>query len=239
MERRGRGAVGAAARRDAVTELFTRAHGRHLGLVYGGRSRRLRPILQMGNHVDTTWKARLADQLGHFTLELRRGYAASAMDDALALAGLTSLCALSRLLPERDPHPALYEVTLFVLGFLEDASVWPALIARWERAARRARVRTRSRQLRGNRQRRPALRLAALGARGLRLGRRALQGQAAAASAVSRQERAGRRRAAGHRRRARADGALSRDARPRPRELPMPEARVRLAALLSRAGIAA
>jgi DNA repair protein RecO (recombination protein O) len=118
----------------AVAELLTRAHGRHLGLVHGGRSRRLRPILQIGNHVDATWKARLADQLGHFGVELRRGFAASAMDDPLALAGLTSLCALARLLPERDPHPALYEVTLFVLGFLDDASVWPALVVRWELA---------------------------------------------------------------------------------------------------------
>ena len=225
----------------AVAELFTRAHGRHLGLVYGGRSRRLRPILQTGNHVDATWKARLADQLGHFTLELRRGYAASAMDDALALAGLTSLCALVRLLPERDPHPALYEVTLFVLGFLDDASVWPALVARWELAL-----------------------LDELGF-GLDLGSCAAtgsndgllyvsprSGRAVSASAgepykdkllrlpqflaksgpaaVAPQDIADGLALTGHFLETRVLG---------PRELPMPEARVRLAALLSRAGIAA
>jgi DNA repair protein RecO (recombination protein O) len=54
------------------------------------------------------------------------------MEDAPALAGLTSLAALARLLPERDPHPNLYEVTLFVLGFIDDRSVWPALYVRWE-----------------------------------------------------------------------------------------------------------
>jgi len=118
----------------AVLELFTRAHGRHLGLVHGGRSRKLRPILQTGNHIDATWKARLADNLGHFAIELRRGFAAGVMDDAAALAALTSLAALSRLLPERDPHPNLYEVTLFVLGFLDERSVWPALLVRWELA---------------------------------------------------------------------------------------------------------
>ncbi len=58
----------------AVVEIMTRHHGRHLGLVHGGRSRKLRPILQIGNHVDATWKARLAEQLGHISLELRRGY---------------------------------------------------------------------------------------------------------------------------------------------------------------------
>lgn len=116
----------------AIAELFTRAHGRHLGLVHGGRSRKMRPVLQMGNHVDVTWKGRLADHLGHVSLELRDAYAARAMDDAATLAGLGSICALARLLPERDPHPNLFEVTLFVLSYLDDASVWPALLVRWE-----------------------------------------------------------------------------------------------------------
>lgn len=116
----------------SVVELLTREHGRHLGLVHGGRGRRLRPVLQIGNHVDVTWKGRLAEQLGFFTVELRKGYAAAAMEDTLALAGLTSLCALARLLPERDPHPDLYEVTLFVLSYLDDNSIWPALYVKWE-----------------------------------------------------------------------------------------------------------
>lgn len=118
----------------AVVELLTRAHGRHTGLVHGGRSRKARPVLQTGNHVDATWKGRLPEHLGHMTLELRRGYAAEAMENAAALAALSSLTSLARLLPERDPHPSLYEITLFVLGFLDDDSVWPALLVRWEAA---------------------------------------------------------------------------------------------------------
>jgi len=118
----------------AVLELFTRRHGRHLGLVHGGRSRRLRPILQIGNHVDATWKARLADNLGHFSLELRKGFAALLMEDGAALAAMMSMAALARLLPERDPHPNLFEITQFVLGFLDDREVWPALVVRWELA---------------------------------------------------------------------------------------------------------
>ncbi|MEZ5853532.1 MAG: DNA repair protein RecO [Hyphomicrobiaceae bacterium] len=120
----------------AIVELLTRGHGRHLGLVHGGRSRRLRPVLQTGNHVDVEWKGRLPEQLGAFALELRRGFAGEAMAtaDPARLAALSSLATLARLLPERDPHPSLYEVTLFVLGFLDDASVWPALMVRWELA---------------------------------------------------------------------------------------------------------
>ncbi|MEL7048571.1 MAG: DNA repair protein RecO [Pseudomonadota bacterium] len=118
----------------AICELFTRSHGRHLGLVHGGRSRKMRPILQPGNHVDAVWKARLSEHLGSLSVELQRGYAATAMADALALNGLQSLTQLLNLMPERDPFPNLYEVTLFVLGFLDDDDVWPALLVRWELA---------------------------------------------------------------------------------------------------------
>jgi DNA repair protein RecO (recombination protein O) len=118
----------------AVVELLTRTHGRHAGLVHGGRSRKSRPVLQIGNHVSARWKARLSDQLGHMTIELERAYAAAAMDDPAALAGLNALCALARVLPERDPHPNLYEITLFVLGFFDDSRIWPALYVRWELA---------------------------------------------------------------------------------------------------------
>jgi DNA repair protein RecO (recombination protein O) len=118
----------------AVVEVLTRDHGRHLGLVHGGRSRKLRPVLQTGNHVDATWKARLSENLGHFGLELRKPIAALLMEDAAALTAMSCLAELARLLPERDPHPNLYEVTLFVLGFLDDPDVWPALYVRWELA---------------------------------------------------------------------------------------------------------
>jgi DNA repair protein RecO (recombination protein O) len=118
----------------AVVELLTKGHGRHSGLVHGGRSRKARPVLQLGNHIVASWKGRLSEHLGHMTVELLHGYAATSMDDAAALAALNALCAQSRLLPERDPHPDLYEVTLFVLGYLDDPAVWPALYVRWELA---------------------------------------------------------------------------------------------------------
>lgn len=116
----------------AVVELFCRERGRHLGLVHGGRSRKLRPVLQTGNHVDAFWRGRTADQLGHYAIELRKGYAAQAMESASALAALGSMAVLLRQLAERDAHPSLFEITMFLLGFLDDPTVWPALMVRWE-----------------------------------------------------------------------------------------------------------
>jgi DNA repair protein RecO (recombination protein O) len=118
----------------AVVEVLTRAHGRHLGLVHGGRSRLKRPLLQPGNFLTVRWRARMSEQLGMFEIEMKEPYAARVFDSRLGLSGLECLTTLSRLLPERDPHPNLFEVTLFVLGFIEDDDIWPALYARWELA---------------------------------------------------------------------------------------------------------
>lgn len=119
---------------STVAELFTRSHGRHLGLVQGGRSRKMRPVLQPGNVVEATWKARLAEHLGQLSIEPVKSHAATALERPLALSGLSSLTAMLHLLAEREPHPGLYEVTLFVLAYLDEDEIWPPIYARWELA---------------------------------------------------------------------------------------------------------
>ena len=54
---------------NAILELMTREHGRHLGLVRGGFGSRLKPVLQPGNSVSAAWRARLDEHLGNYTVE--------------------------------------------------------------------------------------------------------------------------------------------------------------------------
>ena len=117
---------------SAIAELLTKNHGRHLGLVRGGRSKRLRPVLQAGNLVRATWRARLSEHLGSYTLELEEAHAARIFDERAALAGLNTLSALARLLPEREPHAPLYDATRLVLSALAEGDHWQALLVRWE-----------------------------------------------------------------------------------------------------------
>ncbi|NND21998.1 MAG: DNA repair protein RecO, partial [Silicimonas sp.] len=42
----------------AIIEVFTESHGRHAGIVRGGASRKVAPILQPGAQLDVTWRAR-------------------------------------------------------------------------------------------------------------------------------------------------------------------------------------
>ena len=117
---------------SAILEVMTRGHGRHMGLVRGGRSRSQRPVLQVGNRVELTWRARLDEHLGNYTVEPLELNAARLLDSAAAVYALQTLAAHLRLLPERDPHQSLYEVLGLLLGHLGRAADAAELIVRFE-----------------------------------------------------------------------------------------------------------
>ncbi len=118
----------------AIVELITAAHGRHLGLVRGGRSRRQQVLLQPGNSVQVRWRARLEEHLGIFNLEPSTLRAAAIMESPRALYGLAVLAAHLRLLPERDPHPELYVRFLRTLDALGEPGAGETALARFELA---------------------------------------------------------------------------------------------------------
>jgi len=117
---------------NAILELMTCAHGRHLGLVRGGAGSRLRPVLQAGNRISCTWRARLDEHLGHYTVEALDARAASFLPFSYALYGISHLSALCRMLPERDPHPQIHAALDGVLDGLLDPHHAGASVVRFE-----------------------------------------------------------------------------------------------------------
>src|SRR6266849_9355015 len=117
---------------SAVVELMTQEHGRHLGLVRGGSGSRHKPVLQVGNLVSATWRARLDEHLGYYVVEGLDLRAASYLSMAHALYGLNHLAALCRLLPERDPHQSVFDLLEHTVAHLRDPSLAAALVARFE-----------------------------------------------------------------------------------------------------------
>jgi DNA repair protein RecO (recombination protein O) len=117
---------------SAIIELLTRHHGRHLGLVRGGRSKRMQPMLQMGNEVLAEWRARIEDHLGDYRLEAKTMRAAHLIDHPSALFALGHVCGLIRLLPEREPHHGLFDVLRIVLDALSDHRLAAPLVIRFE-----------------------------------------------------------------------------------------------------------
>jgi DNA repair protein RecO (recombination protein O) len=117
---------------NAILELMTRDHGRHLGLVRGGAGSRMRPVMQPGNTVQVTWRARLDEHLGHYAVEGLRMRAAEVLGDAYAVFGVTHLAALCRLLPERDPHGDIHDALAGILERIGDRRATAIAVARFE-----------------------------------------------------------------------------------------------------------
>ena len=115
-----------------VVSLLTIDHGRHAGLVRGGGSGRQRGMFQPGNLVRAGWRARLSEHLGNYSCELMQAHAAAYLEDPLKLSALSSACAVADgALAEREPHPAVYEGLLALIGLL-DSAVWAAAYVKWE-----------------------------------------------------------------------------------------------------------
>lgn len=117
---------------SVILELMTLEHGRHLGLVRGGAGTRLRGVLQPGNALGATWRARLDEHLGHYSVEPVNLRAAGFLPRAHALHGVTHLAALCRLLAEREPHAGIYAALGEILDHLDDPQAAAPMIARFE-----------------------------------------------------------------------------------------------------------
>lgn len=118
---------------SAIVEVLTAEHGRHGGVVRGASSRKIAPNLQPGTQVSITWRARLEEHLGSFTIEPLKSRAAATMGGRLELAGLNAVTALVAFsLPEREAHPKLYEQTISVLDMIGETELWPLAYLHWE-----------------------------------------------------------------------------------------------------------
>jgi DNA repair protein RecO (recombination protein O) len=117
---------------DVIIEVLTAGHGRHMGLVKGGRSRRLRPVLQAGNTLSLTWRARLHEHLGNFRAEPVRERSSELMATRIGAFGLALAGAHLRLIPERDPHPRLYDALAVMLDALDAPDRAAETMARFE-----------------------------------------------------------------------------------------------------------
>jgi len=118
---------------DAIATVMTAEHGAHRGLARGGASRGRTAIWQPGNLVQARWVARLPEQLGSFSAELLHPAAALVMDEPLALATLSASCAVAEgALPEREPHPRVFQGLLQLIAHLAQGPTLLADVVRWE-----------------------------------------------------------------------------------------------------------
>lgn len=128
-------AVRAHGEHGAVVRGLTGEHGLLAGYVRGGRSRRLRPVLSVGNIVQAEFRARSEEQLASLTLELTQSRAPLLVEPlaAAAIEWVTALPAVS--LPEGHPYPRIYDAldaVLIAIDAAPSARGWVPALVRYE-----------------------------------------------------------------------------------------------------------
>ncbi|MCL2473692.1 MAG: DNA repair protein RecO [Alphaproteobacteria bacterium] len=116
----------------AIVTALTLENGRHLGLVAGGQSKKLKPILQQGNQVSLKWRARTLEQLGTYTAELLNPYIIKWLDNQEVVFICASACVVADCsLPERQPMAGVYAALNYLLS-IEDQNLFAPLYVKWE-----------------------------------------------------------------------------------------------------------
>lgn len=128
-------AVRSHGEHGAIVRALTEEHGLQPGYVRGGRSRKLKPVLQPANLILGEWRARTEEQLPGLTVELLHSRAPM-FGEALPAAALEWTTALTAAaLPDGQPYPRLYAALDGVLGAIEAAPAargWAVALVRYE-----------------------------------------------------------------------------------------------------------
>ena len=140
MEWLGEGILIAARRygeADALAEVFCRERGLIKGFVKGGMGKRQRAVLQPGNHVSYTWRARLETNLGRFTFDLVKSPLGYIIDDGPRLAAFQAVLASAQsALLERAEEPDLFDAFVATLDLIateaSTPTLWAAALAKLE-----------------------------------------------------------------------------------------------------------
>ena len=117
-----------------IVDALTQKNGRVRAVLRGGQSRKFRPILQIGNILDITWRARLSEHMGSVQVDVIKSYP-EILDSRLTLAGVTTLSSmLTTFLEEREPHTQVYVATVKLHELLIHPDIWCVGYFYWELA---------------------------------------------------------------------------------------------------------
>jgi len=92
-----------------IIETFTSDHGKCIGVVYGGASKKQKRNFQIGNKILVNWRSKGENKMGYFTIELLKPISPLFFDDKKkAICILSASSILKILLPERQINKKVY-----------------------------------------------------------------------------------------------------------------------------------
>ena len=115
-----------------IIEAFTFNHGKYIGMVYGGSSRKQKGKFQIGNKFLLNWKSKNENKSGYFNIELINPVSPFFFDDKKrSVCILSAASILKILLPERQINKKVYNSFENLLFDLRSNN-WIKLYIKWE-----------------------------------------------------------------------------------------------------------
>ena len=81
-----------------IVEIFTRNHGKVVGIIFGGTSKKIKNYLQIGNQLYTNYNSKSGNRIGYFKIEIQNAYSPIYFEDPKKLNCVNSAMHLIKLL---------------------------------------------------------------------------------------------------------------------------------------------
>ncbi len=115
-----------------IIESFTLNHGKYVGIVYGGSSRKHKRNFQIGNKIMLNWNSKSQNKTGYFNVELIEPIAPLFFDNKKkTICILAAASILKILLPERQVNKKIYTSFNKLLINFKDSD-WIKSYLHWE-----------------------------------------------------------------------------------------------------------
>lgn len=115
-----------------IVEFFTENHGKAIGLIFGGTSKKIKNYLQIGNKFHINYNSKSETRIGYFKVEILKALTPLYFDHNKKLSCITSATSLIRLLTaDNQSNKKIYDLIDNFFVFL-DNDQWIKKYIFWE-----------------------------------------------------------------------------------------------------------
>ena len=96
-----------------IAEIFTKQHGKIVGIIFGGTSKKIKSYLEIGNHLHVNFYSKSPNKIGYFKIEILKVFSPLYFDNSQKLSCIISSMNLIRILTaEAQSNKRIYELLL-------------------------------------------------------------------------------------------------------------------------------
>ena len=115
-----------------IVEIFTEAHGKTSGIIFGGTSKKIKNYLQLGNKLHVNYNSKNDNRIGYYKIEILKAYSPLYFDNKQKLSCIIAAINLVKILTmESQVNNKVYDLIENFFLILEDKN-WLKKYIFWE-----------------------------------------------------------------------------------------------------------